>query len=105
MSPTSRRRRSDPTLDDASAHVGTRLDEPDDPLDVAVPDEPEWLRDAAASARAGAPGSGAPGSGEAGNTSRDPGAQPSPVADPAAIAARRAARAEEIVRAIFMGKK
>ena len=73
MSPTSRRRRSDPTLDDASAHVGTRLDEPDEPLDVAVPDEPEWLRD---------------------------GVQPSPVADPAAIAARRAARAEEIVRAL-----
>ncbi len=44
MSPTRRRRTGDPTLDDAVATPGTVTAEVSD----AVPDEPDWLRDAGA---------------------------------------------------------
>lgn len=87
MSPTSRRRRGDPTLDDALATAGTQLDDPDEPVDAAVPDEPDWLRDGAPVETATAVAAAA--------------AQtPVPPADPASIARRRAARAEEIVKAL-----
>ena len=80
MSPTSRRRRSDPTLDDALAAPGTVfVDAAASTADV-TPAEPEWLRD-----------SPLPG--------RDP-TLPAPSADPAAIARRRAERAAEIVKAL-----
>ena len=87
MSPTSRRRRGDPTLDDALATVGTQLDDPDEPVDAAVPDEPEWLRDGAAAATPEAAAA------VAAQT-------PVPPPDPAAIARRRAERAAEIVKAL-----
>jgi ATP-dependent DNA helicase UvrD/PcrA len=80
VSPTSRRRRRDTTLDDALQAVGTSVGEV---VDV-VPDEPEWLRDAGAAA--------AP--------TTDPTGPPPPAPDPAAIAARRAAREAEIVKAL-----
>ena len=82
MSPARRRRPTDPAPDDAAAAaaeaVGTAFATLDD--GAAAPDEPAWMRDA-------------PGLGD------DP-AKPAPVADPATIAARRAERIEEIVRAL-----
>jgi hypothetical protein len=87
VSPSSRRRRGEPTLDDALATVGTQLDDPDEPTDTAVPEEPEWLREGAQAAVTGAAAA------VASQT-------PVPPPDPAAIAARRAKRAEEIVRAL-----
>jgi DNA helicase-2/ATP-dependent DNA helicase PcrA len=80
VSPTSRRRRGDPTLDDALQTVGTTVDEVSD----AVPDEPAWLRDAASAAV----------------SATDPTAPPPPPPDPAAIAARRAEREAQIVKAL-----
>lgn len=80
MSPTSRRRRGEPILDDAAVTVGTTVSEATD----SVPDEPEWLREAVAGATA----------------DTDPTAPPAPPPDPAVIAARRAAREAEIVRAL-----
>ena len=82
MSPTRRRRPADTATDEAAAAtaeaVGTAFAALDDA--AATPDEPAWLRDA-------------PGPGD------DPAGR-APAADPAAIAARRAARIEEIVRAL-----
>jgi DNA helicase-2/ATP-dependent DNA helicase PcrA len=87
VSPSTRRRRADPTLDEALATVGTRLDDPDEPLDAVPPEEPEWLRDGATAETTGAAAAAA--------------AQASlPPPDPAAIAKRRAERAEQIVRAL-----
>ena len=77
MSPSTRRRRSDPTLDEAAATVGTTLSEATD----AVPDEPEWLREAPV------PG-------------RDPATPPAAEPDLAAIARRREERAQQIVKAL-----
>ncbi len=79
MSPTSRRRRADPALEDGAATVGTSVSEVHD----SALDEPEWLRESATDG----PG-------------RDPEAPATPAPDPKALAARRAARAEEIVRAL-----
>jgi DNA helicase-2/ATP-dependent DNA helicase PcrA len=79
VSPRSRRRTGDPTLDDALATPGTITAEVSD----AVPDEPEWLRDA---------GTATP--------ERDPTAPPAPAPDPAVLAKRREARAEQILRAL-----
>jgi DNA helicase-2/ATP-dependent DNA helicase PcrA len=80
VSPSTRRRRGDPALDDAAATVGTTFAEAAESAADAVPSEPEWLRDAPA------PGG-------------DP-TVPSPPADPAAIPARRAKREAQIVRAL-----
>ncbi len=80
MSPTSRRRRGEPILDDAAVTVGTTVSEATD----SVPDEPEWLREAAGGTK----------------VDTDPTAPPAPPPDPAVIAARRAAREAEIVRAL-----
>ena len=80
MSPTSRRRRGEPILDDAAVTVGTTVSDATD----SVPDEPEWLREAAGGT----------------NADSDPTAPPAPPPDPAVIAARRAAREAEIVRAL-----
>ncbi len=80
MSPTSRRRRGEPPLDDLAATHGTTVSEASD----HVPDEPEWLRDTAAGSDLGV----------------DPTAAPPPPPDPVVIAARRAAREAEIVRAL-----
>ena len=81
VSPTSRRRKSARTLDDAAATVGTQFNDVAGST-PAAPEEPEWLRDA--------PG---------------PADQPAAPADPAARAAQEAdraaareRRAEEIVR-------
>ena len=79
MSPTSRRRRADPAPDEGAATVGTSVS---DVHDSAV-EEPEWLREAATDG----PG-------------RDPEAPAAPAPDPKALAARRAAREGEIVRAL-----
>ena len=79
MSPTSRRRRADPALEEGAATVGTSIS---DVHDSAV-EEPEWLREASTDE----PG-------------RDPEAPAAPAPDPKAIAARRAAREQEIVRAL-----
>jgi DNA helicase-2/ATP-dependent DNA helicase PcrA len=81
VSPTSRRRRGEPTLDEAAADAGTRF------ADAAETDaspglaEPEWLRDVPL------PG-------------QDPTAPPAPPPDPAVIARRREERAAEIVKAL-----
>jgi DNA helicase-2/ATP-dependent DNA helicase PcrA len=80
VSPSTRRRRGDPALDDAAATVGTTFVETAESAPDAVPSEPEWLRDA--------PGPGG-----------DP-TVPTPAPDPAAIAARRAKREAQIVRAL-----
>jgi DNA helicase-2/ATP-dependent DNA helicase PcrA len=80
VSPTSRRRRGEPILEDAAVTVGTTVSEATD----SVPDEPEWLREAAAGT----------------NADTDPTAPPAPPPDPAVITARRAAREAEIVRAL-----
>jgi DNA helicase-2/ATP-dependent DNA helicase PcrA len=79
VSPTSRRRRADPAQEDAATTVGTSVSEVHD----TSLDEPEWLREAATDG----PG-------------RDPEAPAAPAPDPKALAARREARAEEIVRAL-----
>ena len=84
MSPASRRRRDDPTFDELLAGVGTSVSTPADPEPAAVPEEPEWLRDAT----------------ETLTPARDPETPVAVSPDPGAIAARRAARAEEIVRAL-----
>nr|MBA2372634.1 UvrD-helicase domain-containing protein [Chloroflexota bacterium] len=83
MSPTTRRRSAEPTLDDALAVPGTAFGELPD-ASGPVPDEPAWMRDA-------------PSTGE----------DPAPVADPAtttaaatARAATRTDRAAQIVRAL-----
>ena len=78
MSPTRRRRPVDPTPEEAAEAVGTSFAALDEA--PAPPDEPAWMREA--------PGLDA-----------DP-ASPVPVADPAAIAARRVERIQEIVRAL-----
>jgi DNA helicase-2/ATP-dependent DNA helicase PcrA len=80
VSPTSRRRRGEPILDDAAVTVGTTVSDATD----SVPDEPEWLREAAGGTK----------------VDTDPTAPPAPPPDPAVIAARRAAREAEIVRAL-----
>ena len=80
MSPSTRRRRGDPALDDAATTVGTTFAETAEGAADAVPSEPEWLRDVPV------PGG-------------DP-TVPSPPPDPAAIAARRAEREAQIVRAL-----
>ena len=82
MSPTTRRRHGDPTLDDALATAGTVVTEATDHL----PDEPEWLREATASA--------------IGSAGTDPSAPPPPAPDPALIAQRRAEREAQIVKAL-----
>ncbi len=80
MSPRTRRRAGDPTLDDALATPGTLTAEVSD----VVPEEPEWLRDAASKA--------AP--------DRDPTAPPAPPPDPALVAKRRADREAQILKAL-----
>ncbi len=82
MSPTSRRRHGDPTLDDALATAGTTVTEVTDD----VPAEPDWLRDAAAMTAAA--------------SSADPTAPATPAPDPALIAQRRAERVAQIVKAL-----
>jgi DNA helicase-2/ATP-dependent DNA helicase PcrA len=79
VSPRSRRRTGDPTLDDALGTPGTVAAEVSD----AAPDEPEWLRDAAATP-----------------PDRDPTAPPVRPPDPAVLAKRRAEREAQIVRAL-----
>jgi hypothetical protein len=81
VSPTSRRRRPATTPDEPVAPVGTTVGEATD----HVPDEPDWLRDAATVSAASA---------------QDPGAPPPTPPDPAVIAARRAEREAQIVRAL-----
>jgi len=81
VSPKSRRRSGDPSFDDAAATVGTTFAETAEAADAAAPQEPEWLRDAPV------PGP-------------DPTAPAVPPPSAEAIAARRAARAEEILRAL-----
>jgi DNA helicase-2/ATP-dependent DNA helicase PcrA len=80
VSPRTRRRAGDPTLDDALSTPGTLTAEVSD----AVPDEPEWLRDASSKAV----------------TDRDPTAPPTPAPDPAALAKRRAEREAQILKAL-----
>jgi ATP-dependent DNA helicase UvrD/PcrA len=80
VSPRTRRRAGDPTLDDALATPGTLTAEVSD----AVPDEPEWLRDASSKPV----------------TDRDPTAPPTPAPDPAALARRRAEREAQILKAL-----
>ena len=79
MSPRTRRRPGDPTLDDALGTPGTVAAEVPD----VAPDEPEWLRDAAAA-----------------TPERDPTAPPAPPPDPEALAKRRVEREEQILRAL-----
>ncbi len=79
VSPRTRRRTGDPTLDDALGTPGTVAAEVPD----VAPDEPEWLRDAAAA-----------------TPERDPNAPPAPPSDPKALAKRRAKREEQILRAL-----
>jgi DNA helicase-2/ATP-dependent DNA helicase PcrA len=81
VSPTSRRRRGEPTLDEAAASAGTRFADAAEPNAPVSPAEPDWLRDAPL------PG-------------QDPTAPPAPPPDPAVIERRRAERAEQIVRAL-----
>ena len=80
MSPRTRRRAGDPTLDDALATPGTLTAEVSD----VVPDEPEWLRDA----------------GSKPVTDRDPTAPTAPPPDPAVLAKRRADRESQILKAL-----
>jgi len=79
VSPRSRRRTGDPTLDDALGSPGTVTAEVAD----AVPDEPEWLRDASSAA-----------------PERDPTAPAGPPPDPEVLARRRAEREAQILRAL-----
>ncbi len=81
MSPTSRRRRGEPTLDEAAAVAGTRFADATESDAPGSPAEPEWLRDA-------------PFAGQ------DPTTPPVPPPDPAVLERRRAERAEQIVRAL-----
>ena len=81
MSPTSRRRRGEPTLDEAAASAGTRFADAAESDAPGGPAEPDWLRDAPL------PG-------------QDPTAPPAPPPDPAVVERRRAERAEQIVRAL-----
>ena len=81
MSPTSRRRRGAPALDEAAAEAGTRFADVAETDPTAAPAEPEWLRDVPL------PG-------------QDPTAPPAPPPDPAVIAKRREERAAEIVKAL-----
>jgi len=81
VSPTSRRRRGEPTLDEAAADAGTRFADVAETEPTDGPAEPEWLRDVPL------PG-------------QDPTAPPAPPPDPAVIARRREERAAEIVRAL-----
>ncbi len=81
VSPTSRRRRGEPTLDEATAAAGTRFADVAETDELAAPAEPEWLRDTPL------PG-------------QDPTAPPAPPPDPAVIERRRAERAEQIVKAL-----
>ena len=80
VSPTSRRRRGQPTLDEAAA-AGTRFADVAETDALAAPLEPEWLREVPL------PG-------------QDPTAPPAPPPDPAVIERRRAERAAQIVRAL-----
>ena len=80
MSPRSRRRAGDPSIDDAVALTGTVTTD----VSEVVPDEPDWLRDASSAA--------AP--------DRDPTAPPAPPPDPAVIAERREARKAQILKAL-----
>jgi DNA helicase II / ATP-dependent DNA helicase PcrA len=80
VSPRTRRRAGDPTLDDALATPGTPTAEISD----AVPDEPEWLRDASSKPV----------------NDRDPTAPPTPAPDPAALAKRRVEREAQILKAL-----
>ena len=80
MSPRSRRKPSDPTLDDALVTPpGTVAAEVSD----AIPDEPDWLRDAGAA-----------------TPDRDPTAPAGPAPDPAVLAKRRADREAQILKAL-----
>ena len=79
MSPRTRRRTGDPTLDDALGTPGTVAAE----VSETVPDEPEWLRDASAA-----------------TPERDPTAPPVPGPDPEILARRRAEREAQILRAL-----
>ena len=79
MSPRSRRRAGDPTLDDAAATPGTITADVSD----SVPAEPDWLRDAAAE-----------------TPDRDSTAPPVPPPDPEVLAKRRAEREAQILRAL-----
>jgi DNA helicase-2/ATP-dependent DNA helicase PcrA len=81
VSPTARRRRGEPTLDEAAAEAGTRFADVAETDAATGPAEPEWLRDVPL------PG-------------QDPTAPPAPPPDPAAIARRREERAAEIVKAL-----
>jgi len=80
VSPRTRRRAGDPTLDDALATPGTLTAEVSD----VVPDEPDWLRDA----------------GSKPVTDRDPTAPTAPPPDPAVLAKRRADRESQILKAL-----
>jgi ATP-dependent DNA helicase UvrD/PcrA len=80
VSPRSRRRTGDPILDDAPATPGTLTAEVSD----LVPEEPDWLRDAAAKPV----------------SERDPSAPPAPPPDPAQLAKRRADREAQILKAL-----
>jgi hypothetical protein len=80
VSPRSRRRTGDPTLDDALATPGTLTAEVTD----VVPEEPDWLRDASAKPVA----------------ERDPTAPAAPPPDPAQLAKRRADREAQILKAL-----
>jgi DNA helicase II / ATP-dependent DNA helicase PcrA len=80
VSPRTRRRAGDPTLDDALATPGTLTAEVSD----VVPEEPEWLRDPASKAV----------------PDRDPTAPPAPPPDPAVVARRRAEREAQILKAL-----
>jgi DNA helicase II / ATP-dependent DNA helicase PcrA len=79
VSPRTRRRTGETTLDDALGTPGTVAAEVPD----AAPDEPEWLRDASAA-----------------TPERDPTAPASPAPDPEVLAKRRAEREEQILRAL-----
>jgi DNA helicase-2/ATP-dependent DNA helicase PcrA len=81
VSPTSRRRRGEPTLDEAAAEAGTRFADVAETDAAPSPAEPEWLRDVPL------PG-------------QDPTAPPVRPPDPAVIAKRREERAAEIVKAL-----
>jgi DNA helicase-2/ATP-dependent DNA helicase PcrA len=81
VSPTSRRRRGQPTLDESATAAGTRFADVAETDALAPPLEPEWLREVPL------PG-------------QDPTAPPAPPPDPAVIERRRAERAEQIVRAL-----
>jgi len=87
VSPARRRRTGDPSFDVAKLGLdepaGTAfIGESDEAATATLPEEPEWMRDAA------------------GDVSADP-TVPVPEADPKTIAAKRKARAAEIVKALI----